>query len=455
LFVRADLGESWAWPTIAGAFLGVEIARQRPLPGLLIIALAYSFLMLSHNITALYGTIAIGLYTVLTTSTKRWPFVVMVGGALGAAMASFFWLPAMTLLKLTNAGLSSRAAAGVASTISTPQVLHSHALYWQQFFVESLGRQGSIEGPNDNMGINLGIAVLIGIVVAGIALFRPGLNARQRYRLGVCLALTVLVLFVTSNRMNWAHMPSILCFIQFPWRLLIFSALFGCLATVVASPVLNRWFHPLVWALIAIVLALPTLPVILTLPGKLTDHGTTERVLRWYTRHERLNWYGGNAPQEFWPLTVKPPITDPKYLYNNPPPENRLTPLTGDITVQNYEHKGTAYIYRYTAPGDVTTEIAVIFFPGWELRIDGQKQPSRLGMDDKGLVRLQLPAGIHTAELRYTLSPIGKIARNISYLAWAVWLCAAILLAVRTWRDPGRQHLPGEQIEAPRIQRTA
>jgi hypothetical protein len=111
-----------------GAFLGVEIARGRSLIGLLLIALAYSFLMLSHNITALYGTMAIGLYTVLTTFDKRWPFSVMAGGALGAAMACFFWLPAMTLLKLTNAGLSSRAAAGVASTVSSPDVLHLHAL---------------------------------------------------------------------------------------------------------------------------------------------------------------------------------------------------------------------------------------------------------------------------------------------------------------------------------------
>src|SRR4029453_11595574 len=113
--------------------------------------------ILSHNISALYGTIAVGFYTLLTmiggrdsatpvrepiktvsgsseaarppgethdigSESKwfgrfaqrplvdiRWPFVVMAGGALGSGMAAFFWLPAITLLKLTNAGLSSRA----------------------------------------------------------------------------------------------------------------------------------------------------------------------------------------------------------------------------------------------------------------------------------------------------------------------------------------------------------
>jgi hypothetical protein len=446
LFVRADLGESWAWPTLAGVFLGVELARQRPLFGMVLIAMFYSFLMLSHNITALYGTITIGLYTLFTTWDKRWPLLVMAGGALGSAMAAFFWLPAITLLKLTNAGLSSRP--GVASTMSSPKVLHSHALYWQQFFAESLGRGGSIPGPNDNMGINLGIAVLIGIVLAAIVLVRPGLSAGQRYRLGVCLALTALFLFVMSTEMNWARVPSMLCFIQFPWRLLIFTALFGCLATVIASPVLDKWFHPLVWMLIAIVLAIPTLPYILTLPGKLTDHGTTERVLRWYGRQERLNWYGGNAPQEFWPLTVKAPLTDPKYLYNNPPPENRLIPLSGEITVQHYEHKGAAYTYTYTAPKDAKAQIAVIYFPGWELRIDGQKQEDKISLGDNGLVNLNLPGGTHSAELKYGLSPIGRVARNISYLAWAVWLGAAILLAVQSWKKYQRKHLPAPACEA-------
>jgi hypothetical protein len=230
---------------------------------------------------------------------------------------------------------------------------------------------------------------------------------------------------------------------------LIFTALFGCLATALASPVLDKWIHPLVWAVIAIILAIPTLPYILTFPGKLTDHGTTERVRRWYVRQERLNWYGGNAPQEFWPLTVKPPITDPKYLYENPPPENRLTTIDGQITVQNYEHEGTAYTYRYTAPGDVTAQIAVIYFPGWELALDGQNQNDRISPGNTGLVNLNLPGGTHAAQLKYVLSPVGRIARNISYLAWTVWLCAAILLAVRRWKRYKRKPLSAQALPVP------
>jgi len=231
--------------------------------------------------------------------------------------------------------------------------------------------------------------------------------------------------------MNWDRVPAILRYVQFPWRLLIFTALFGCLATVMAASVLDRWFHPFVWVLIAVLMAIPTLPAILNLPGLLTDLGTNDRVLRWYARQERGGWFGGAAPEEYWPLTVKAPLTDPKYLANNPAPANRLAGANGEITVQNYQHQGTAYSYTYTAPADVVATIAVVHFPGWELRIDGQRQDDKISISDSGLVNLQLPAGAHVAELKYKISPIGRTARNISYLAWAVWITAAILLGMQ------------------------
>jgi hypothetical protein len=234
-----------------------------------------------------------------------------------------------------------------------------------------------------------------------------------------------------SRQMNWERVLAILRYVQFPWRLLIFTAFFGCLATAMAAPVLDRWFHPFVLVLVAMLMAIPTVPAILNLPGLLTDHGTTDHVLRWYARMERGGWFGGAAPEEYWPLSLKPPMADPKYLANNPPPENRLSAATGEITVENYEHKGTAYTYTYTAPADVTATIAVVYFPGWELRVDGQKQSNRITTSDIGLVNLQLPAGSHTADLKYTISPIGRIARFISYLAWAIWIGFAILLTLR------------------------
>ena len=441
VFVRNALAECWAWPTLAGVFLGAEIARRQPWLGGLLVALMQCGLMLSHNVIALYGTIAIGGYVLLTTSSVRWPVTIMIGGALGAAMAAYFWVPALVLLKLINASLPERP--GLSSTITPASVLHLHSVYWQQQFIERLGIGASIAGPDDAMGINLGIAVLVGAVLAAIAIFRRGLSRGQRYRLCVCVAMFVIFLFAMSPQMNWERVPAILRYVQFPWRLLIFTALFGCLATVMASPVLDKWLHPLVWVLIAALMAIPTVPAILNLPGLLTDRGTTERVLGWYNRQERGGWFGGGAPEEYWPLTLKSPITDLKFLANHPAPENRILETSAEFNVEDYKHTGTAYMYKYNAPADVTSTVGVAYFPGWELRVDGQRQPDRISMSAGGLVNLWLPAGSHTAELKYTISPIGQTARMISFLAWALWLSIAILLAAKSWiKYRARQTLP-------------
>jgi hypothetical protein len=442
VFVRNALAECWAWPTLAGVFLGAEIARRQPCFGGLLVALMQCGLMLSHNVIALYGTIAIGCYVMLTASNVRWPATVIISGALGAAMAAFFWVPAFLLVKLTNAGLPERP--GLSSTITPASVLHLHSLYWQQQFIERLGIGGSIEGPDDAMGINLGIAVLIGTALAAIALFRPGLSRGQRYRLCVSLVLFCVFLFAMSPQMDWARVSAIFRYVQFPWRLLIFTAFFGCLATVMASPVLDKWFHPLVWVLIAALMAIPTLPAILNLPGLLTDSGTTKRVLRWYDRQERDGWFGGAAPEEYWPLTLKAPITDLKFLAKHPAPENRILESSAEFNVENYKHEGTTYVYKYNAPSEVTSTIGVVYFPGWELRLDGQRQPDRISMNTVGLVNVQLPAGSHSAELKYTISPMGRTARIVSCFAWAVWLSIAILLATQWWRRNPRMALPAQ-----------
>jgi len=179
----------------------------------------------------------------------------------------------------------------------------------------------------------------------------------------------------------------------------------------------------------------------------LTDWGSTDRVLHWYARKEKERLYGGTDSEEYWPLSVKAPLTDPKFLSSNPPAVNRLKVLSGEIVVENYRHEGSAYFYKYIATTEVLAEVAVVYFPGWDLRIDGQKLNDCISVGDDGLIDLKLPAGAHSAELKYGLSPIGRIARNISYLAWAAWIAAVMLLALQRWKKSRQRRVPPQSSE--------
>jgi hypothetical protein len=436
VFSRSVLAESWAWTTVAGVYMGMEVARRRPLAGLLLVSLMYAGLLLSHNITALWASIFIPIYPLLTAEDVKWPSIVAAGGALGAAMSAFFWYPALKLAKLTlHAG-------DVAAMWGTPESLHTHAVYWIQHFIETLGYDASVPGPDDKLGINMGLAVLIGVLLAAVAIFSKGFTRRQRYRLGLFLLLTFVVLFIMSPQMPWQKVPAMFLYIQFPWRLLIFTAFFGAAATAMASPVIDRWIHPAILTTLAVIFAIPTLPM--TSFPNIIKKMSPEQLSKWNYRWERKGIYDGSATQEFLPKWVKGDYLKPDFLEKQPVVENRLTVLSGDLICDSYSHRGTVYEYAYKASADSEARVALFYWPGWELSVDGKLQSDNIRPDNNGLILINLPAGTHRLELRYVLSPQGQAARVLASAAALVWLSILLGWIFSQWQKYGRRHRPDE-----------
>jgi hypothetical protein len=426
IFVRNVLAESWAWTALPGVYWGMEIARRRPWIGILLVSLMYAGLLLSHNITALWATIFIAAYPLLTARDIKWPLSVAAGGLLGTALSAFFWYPALKLKVLTQK------AGDVASMWGTPDLVHQHAIFWRQHFLEALGNGASIPGPNDTLGINIGFAVLISVFLAAAALFQKALTGRQRWHVALFLFLTSVVLFIMSPQMPWEKIPPVLRYVQFPWRLLIFTGFFGAAVVAMASPVVDRWIHPAILTGLAVIFAIPTLPMVFM--PQLIKKMSPEQLTRWNHRWERKGLYGGSAIQEFLPKSVHGEYLKPEFLEKHPIPENRLTVLSGDLVCTSYSHRGTSYEYSYAASTDSEAQIAVFYWPGWELRVDGKLLPENLTLDADGLVRVKLPAGTHRAEVRYNLSTEGKSARVVSSAALVAWLSIIFGGILSRWR---------------------
>jgi hypothetical protein len=426
VFVRNALAECWAWVALPGVFWGMEVARRYPWPGILLVSVMYAGLVLSHNITALWATIFIAAYPLLTARSIKWPLWVAAGGLLGTAMSSFFWYPALKLKVLTQK------AGDVAAMWGGPDLVHQHAIFWRQHFLEALGNGASIPGPDDTLGITIGFAVLISVFLAAAALFQKGLTGRQRWHVAFFLLATLVVLFSMSPQMPWGKIPPVLRYVQFPWRLLIFTGFFGAAVVAMASPVVDRWIHPAILTGLAVIFAIPTLPMIL-LP-QVIKHMSPEQVARWNHRWERKGLYGGTAIQEFLPGWVHGEYLKPEFLDKNPIPENRLTVTSGDLVCNSYSHRGTSYEYDYTASTDSQATLAVFYWPGWELRVDGKLQPENLKINSDGLLDIRLPAGIHQAEVRYSLSPEGKAARAFSSAAAVIWLAILVRWMFSGWQ---------------------
>jgi hypothetical protein len=425
IFVRAVMGESWGWAMLPGVYWGMEVARRHPWPGMLLVSLMCAGLLLSHNITALWASLFIAIYPLLTARDVKWPLTIAAGGLLGTVMSAFFWYPVLKLAKLTkNAG-------DIVAMWGTPQLMHQHAIFWRQHFLEALGYGASIPGPDDTLGINIGFAVLIGVLLSTFAAFQKGLRAEQRQRLALFLLLTFLVLFIMSPQMPWGRIPAVFRYLQFPWRLLIFTAFFGAAAVAMASPIIDRWIHPAILTGLAVIFAIPTLPMILMPPTIKTM--SPDQLAKWNLRWERHGVYAGGTP-DFMPKWVSGDYLNPKFLADHPLPTNRLTVTSGELICDSYTHRGTVYEYNYKATVDSEARIAVFYWPGWKLRIDGKPQLGNVKLGPDGLVSADLPAGSHRAELRYNLSPEGKFARVFSSAAAGIWLAILFAWMFSRWR---------------------
>jgi hypothetical protein len=424
IFVRTVLGESWAWALLPGVYWGMEVARRQRWPGMLLVSLMYAGLLLSHNITALWASMFIPAYPLLTTRNAKWPLTVAAGGLLGTAMSAFFWYPVLKLAKLTQK------AGDIVAMWGTPELVHQQSIFWRHHFLEALG-SGNTRFPETEsaLGINIGFAVLIGVMLSAVGLFQRGLRGAQRQRLALFILLTFLVLFIMSPQMPWERVPAILRYLQFPWRLLIFTAFFGAAAVAMASPIIDRWIHPAILTGLAVIFAIPTLPMILMPPVIKTL--SPDQLAKWNRRWERH--YTDGAP-DFIPKSVSGDYLNPKFLDDHPLPTNRLTVTSGDLICESYTHRGTVYEYTYKATVDSEAQIAVFYWPGWELRIDGKPQLGNVKLGPNGLVSLNLPAGSHRAELRYNISPEGKFARVFSSAAAVIWLAILFAWMFYRWR---------------------
>ena len=260
------------------------------------------------------------------------------------------------------------------------------------------------------------MCVGLGLLAGLIAVLRPGLARFERRRLGVLLGLAGVVIFMTTRAMPWEWTPALLRYVQFPWRLLLLSAFLGSLALGWGGPALGRWVHPRWPALLAAALGLSGAWCCLFWDEPtMSDKGLDEFI----KQEEKALVFSGCQVADYLPRWVPRYLINYRYHEDYPTPPNRIQRANGTLMMRDYLHRGTSYFYTYAAPGEVRAVIQVFFFPGWTLRVDGDAASERIGVDEAtGYVTLRLPPGEHVAELKYELSPVGRLGWWISAAGW-------------------------------------
>ena len=83
--------------------------------------------------------------------------------------------------------------------------------------------------------------------------------------------------------------------------------------------------------------------------------------------------------------------------------------------VRSLHHGAGSERVRVIAPSAVTLQFYTYYYPGWRATVDGQLTEIR-PQGPYGLITLELPAGDHDVEIRFTNTPLRTLAAMISVL---------------------------------------
>jgi hypothetical protein len=196
-------------------------------------ALAWALVGLTHNITYLFGVLLVGLLVVSMLGVRGKVLAkpraagralarvgrLVAAGALHAGMMLWYLVPTMRVLPHIemNAGTGSPFSADGMTNLATLLA----------------PRMTSAPGSTTpNLGLQVGWPVAAGVllVVLGLPLLWRRTPARTRRLAARVLLVFAAAFFVAWSPVDfWRHLPKTFWFVQFTYRLLVFTTLFGAL----------------------------------------------------------------------------------------------------------------------------------------------------------------------------------------------------------------------------------
>jgi len=416
---------------------------QSAIRNLVLPALAYAGLILTHNISALIFSPFVLLYLVilaLRSKGSRWRVVGLglLSLGFGIALAAWFWLPAVVELRYVQLGPSTQDYFHYSNHFRALNLVQRGGLFDFSVAPDLTGRSPFA------MGLAQAVLAALGMLLLIVRGLRRRLEARGWFVLAGLLISTIMI--TPLSRFLWDHLP-LLPLVQFPWRFLSVQSLFTAAATAALiprsstnpqsairnpqSPISNLQppfsiLHSLPAATLLI------LSVLLPLHPDRLPIGPSDVTV------ERLQLYelfagniGTTIRYEWLPNTVTPrPFTSAALIEPGVP--LRAIPLEGaPLEAALVERKPTRQTWRIWGAGG-SIAFPLLYWPGWGARLDGKAVPV-WPVEGSGYLALAVPPGEHTVILRLGRTPVRAAAEAISLVAVSALL---IIVAARSRKTP-------------------
>ena len=431
LFIRGALPEfvAFLWLPLIGHFTFCAwrecedsgVGRQP----LLLAALAWAGLTLTHNLTALMAALTLICLLPLTIIFSPAPARrlqwrrcgrALLALLLGIGLSAWYVLPALLEARWVGLGVAGSADAAVAHLARGWQLFS-----WALFYPYPSADQPTVQLP--------AYILLLALLGLGFLLQR---STRQRAQVAIALTLTLAIVWLTSGASAplWRLAAPVLGRLQFPWRwqtvLSLTSSLL--LAALLLWPRRSpptrpaaAWPRLVLLAALSVYLALYALAR-LDYPDAAQAAGdvTVEAMWAWDAEHGQI---GASWTGEFLPIWVE----EQRWAIGRAPSDG--SQARGDVGDLKLTPQRIGYLHTaYTTASSRSQRIilSLFYYPAWTASVDGRRVEAE-PVTNLGLLSIEVPAGEHQIDVRWTST---RAVRFGTLIALATWSGAALLL----WR---------------------
>lgn len=425
VYIRAALSEAWAIAFIPIVLLGAIKVINKNKYGWLILALSFSAVVLSHNLTGLLTVPFVAVFSLayivmyLPNWQKRITALLhlFLSGVLALGLSAFYFIPALIEKNFTKID---------SFILSTYYDYKQHFLYIRQF-LEPWGEWeygGSGWGPNDEMSFFLGFGQLL---IFALALL-PFLLLFTKKKINKAIIFHTVLIFLTGAALLFTllktqpiwDMIEFSQYFQFPWRLLAVALVFAGLLAGSSFNFLHKRFQPTVFMII-----------FLTLIGFNYRYFQPEK---YYTPSDNYQ----NFPEkirsvnsanlfDYIPTAIKTEKINEFSLrlasdYNSLgyPFDSWYSRELSLLEPETIIDNSTKKVFRVNSADQSIARLHLAYYPGWQTKIDSRYVDTQA--DELGLISFELPAGEHTIEVQLDDTPIRYWSKIISLAAVVVTL---------------------------------
>ncbi len=421
IYVRGDFAENFAYALIPLLFYGLfKIYKDYKWKYIVITAIGYAGIILSHNLTAMMVSpfaLLFIIYIVLRERKNKLNYLVKSVGALiiGIMFSSFYVIPAIFEMGFTD----------VLSQIGGGANFRDHFVCASQLWISQWGYGGSTKDCIDGFSFMIGkYHILLSVSIFALSVFflySKKLSkqfAKEKEKLKIIIFLffgflTSIFLLLDISKPLWELIKP-MEFFQYPWRFLLMVSFFasfmaGALFLFLERLIKDKNVNYLLTVSIFVFIVFVSLKFFVPQIVLVKNAGD-------YTNSYALNWETSKISDEYMPKGFKVP----KERYEIPDVSNLKT---NELSINILERK-TQYIklsLDVLKKGDYILPVA--YFPTWKAKIDGKEV--KLTQNSKGMI-VNFPKGKHILELSFVQTPIENLG-NIVSIAGILVLVAGII----------------------------